>query len=286
MKSQRKWTLIAGVLGTGIVGKVSVDVEAFQRSACHLQVHPHNLLLNRNSKHSNSYYTTLSSTAFNTISIDESTVRDIGSMDEWATACGVQRAGGFQLAVTNGPQQEQDGEPMDVGVITTENLPKGSPVLLVPTDMILSGRRVREEEFGPIPVAEEVLHSTNESDQLPQWYLMVKVLTEYQRGVDSPWYPWLNSLPRFFSNGASMTHLCCSECLPPLVGMLAIRERTRFSRFFRALRDVEFLDDSIKQNRKLAKWAFAVVYTRLVEDATTGDVKVVPMADMVMFYTN
>lgn len=274
MRAKRRWALIAAVLATDNFVHELPLAGAFQSSPSILFLS--RKLLNSN-KHSN---LKIASTAFNTIDIEESTVRDIGSMDEWATACGVQRAAGFQLAVTNGPQQEQQGEPMDVGVITTENLPKSSPVILVPADMILSGSRAREE-LGPIRVAEEVLQSTNESDQLLQWYLFVKVLTEYQRGIDSPWYPWLNSLPRFFSNGASMTHLCCSECLPPLVGQLAIRERTRFSRFTRALRDVEFLDDSIKQNRKLAKWAFAVVYTRLVEDTNTGDVKVVPMADMV-----
>lgn len=194
-------------------------------------------------------------------------------MDEWASACGVQRAEGFQFTATS-----SNNEPVDIGVMTTENLSAGSPVLLVPSDMILSGRRAREE-LGPITNAEELLQSTQEMEHLPQWYLFIKILTEYQRGVDSPWYPWLNSLPRYFSNGSSMTHLCCSECLPPLVGRLAIQERTRFSRFNRALKYVDFLDDSIKENRKLAKWAFAVVYTRLFEDA--GDVKVVPMADMV-----
>ena len=35
--------------------------------------------------------------------------------------------------------------------------------------------------------------------------LMVKVLAEYEKGTDSPFYPWLNSLPRRFYNGASMT---------------------------------------------------------------------------------
>ncbi|KAL3932388.1 MAG: hypothetical protein SGARI_003975 [Bacillariaceae sp.] len=69
-----------------------------------------------------------------------------------------------------------------------------------------------------------------------------------------------------------MTHFCCSECLPPLVGSLANQERLRFIQFFKALQFVksDVLSEATKTNRPLAKWAYAVVYTSVI----------VPMADI------
>jgi len=222
-----------------------------------------------------------STSALNTIDIDESTPRDIPAMDEWTTACGVQRAEGFQLTVAS-----NDNEPMDVGVVTSENIPANSPVLCVPNNMILSAAQARQELGASTSTVEELFRTVYELDQLPYWYLFAKVLLEYQNGYESAWYPWLNSLPRYYSNGASMTHICCSECLPPFVGQLALKERTRFSQFVRALKYVDFLSEDIKENRQLCKWAFAVVNTRSFDDTIAngsggGDIKLVPMADMV-----
>lgn len=97
-------------------------------------------------------------------------------------------------------------------------------------------------------------------------------------GEQSQWFPWLNSLPRYYSNGASMTPFCF-ECLPPLVGQLAANERIRYIQFFQALNFVDFISESTKSSKELTKWAFAVVHTRCFE-TPDGDVKLVPMADM------
>ena len=48
---------------------------------------------------------------------------------------------------------------------------------------------------------------------------MVKILSEYDAGTNSPWYPWLASLPKQFYNGVSMTD-ACYDCLPPYAGWL------------------------------------------------------------------
>jgi hypothetical protein len=44
---------------------------------------------------------------------------------------------------------------------------------------------------------------------------------EYEKGVESPWFHWLNALPRYFSNAVSMTPFCC-RCLPLLMASLAM----------------------------------------------------------------
>ena len=51
-----------------------------------------------------------------------------------------------------------------------------------------------------------------------------------------------------------------------------------FSSVFQALRYVDFLNDEIKNSKELAKWAFAVVYTRYFE-TQDGDFVLVPLCD-------
>ena len=209
------------------------------------------------------------------LDIEETAERDIMTMDEWATACGVQRCDGFQLVPTN-----QEDEPLDVGVMTAVDLPAESPVIFVPNEMMLSANRAKDE-IGTIPDAEELFAKLGVREQIPRFYLFLKVLKEYELGEESPWFPWLNSLPRYFSNGASMTHFCCSNCLPPLVGSLALMERTRFRQYFKALNlHCDFLSNEIKVHKQLAKWAYNIVYTRSFHDGH-GDIKIAPLADYV-----
>lgn len=203
------------------------------------------------------------------VDIDESVQRDIASMDEWATACGVQRAEGFQLA----------GDLSDVSVMTTQDLPAQSPVLFVPNEMIFSSNQALQE-LGVLEEAEELLQTLNAAHQVPYFYLVVKLLTEYERGQESPWFPWLNSLPRYFSNGASMTEFCY-ECLPPLVSKLAMEERYTYMCFDSALKRVPYLSEYTTENSDLTKWAFQIAYTRsFPANDGTGDLRIVPVADL------
>ena len=210
------------------------------------------------------------------VSIEEDAPRDVVAFDEWATSCGVQKVDGFQLTMNN----EDIYTGIDFGVVTTQDIPVGQPVLFVPHQMILTGTKAREE-LGIAQTAEMLLERLQTTDQLPQFYIFLKVLKEWELGNQSPWYPWLNSLPRYYSNGSSMTHFCC-RILPPLVGNLTNKERVRFRQFYKALDYVDFLDEQTKKNRDLAKWAYAVTYTRSfpIADGGTGDVQIVPMADM------
>lgn len=130
------------------------------------------------------------------VNYEEGADRDIGSMDAWAEACGVQRADGFQLTTEDG---------MDWSAVTTQDLPEGSPVLFVPNQMVLSSSRVSQEFGGAADAAVDQLRRLGASDDVPQFYLLLKVLTIYEMREESPWFPWLNSLPRLFYNSASMT---------------------------------------------------------------------------------
>ena len=213
------------------------------------------------------------------VDIRESASRDVNTMDEWATACGVQRSDGFSL--TTG----EDG--YDVSVVTQTDLPAGSPVLFVPNEMILSSNQV-VQELGRLEEAETSLRGLGVADQMRQFYLMVKILMEYEKGEESPWFPWLNALPRFFTNGASMTTFCF-ECLPPLAASLAMRERTNLISM--DVNKVPYLSDETKNNGELVRWAFQIACTRGLEandgsvdlletSENASDLRIAPMADM------
>lgn len=203
------------------------------------------------------------------VNIEEGFPRDIGTMDQWAAACGVQKADGFQLTMAD------DG--LDCSVVTTQDIAANQPVLHVPSDLILTGTKA-QMELGVVPAAENMLEQMHAKDHIPQFYIFLKILKEWELGDRSPWFPWLNSLPRYFSNGSSMTHFC-TDCLPPLVAKLTNNERMRFIQFFRSLNYVDGLYAETKANRALATWVYAVVYTRSFPTGD-GDAYIVPMADM------
>jgi len=110
---------------------------------------------------------------------------------------------------------------------------------------------------------------------------MVKILVEYEKGPESLWYPWLNSLPRQFYNGVSMTK-GCFKCLPPYAGWLASNERINFVNFYAALKKVYGpLSPNTVLNKKLVRWAYNVALTRFHEVWQPERAKVIgPMADM------
>ena len=93
----------------------------------------------------------------------------------------------------------------------------------------------------------------------------------------SPWFPWLNSLPRYFENAVSMTSFCVN-CLPPLMRKLNEDERgNQLSLSVSAFTKVPYLSDETKANAELLKWVYQIVYTRAFE--WEEDLRLVPMGD-------
>lgn len=204
-----------------------------------------------------------------TVNIAENAPRDIQTMEAWADACGVQKSEGFQLA-------SADEYGLDVFATTTQDLPAYSSALYVPETMILSSHKamaeLRSEEMEP---AENIVNGVNAGSELQYYYLMLKILVEYEKGEESPWFPWLNSLPRYFSNAASMTPFCY-QCLPSLMRKLAMEERANLNRL--SVRKVPFLRIETRGNEDLWAWAYQIAYTRSFK-TDDGDLKIVPMGD-------
>mmetsp|Transcript_30310 Transcript_30310/g.73193 ORF Transcript_30310/g.73193 Transcript_30310/m.73193 type:complete len:467 (-) Transcript_30310:83-1483(-) len=202
-----------------------------------------------------------------TIDITENAPRDVALLFEWAANYGVQTSPGFELS-------SDDGGLLDVYAITNQHLPADSPIVCVPNSLILTGSKASREFAGPDTAKAE--RALKLSDHM-SFYLFLKVLKEYEMGTDSPWYQWLNSLPRYYSNGASMTDFCFG-CLPPYAAKQAQAEMTRLKRFELALDEITFLSRDSKSDSDLTKWAYNVVHTRY-QEMTGGDYCLAPMID-------
>jgi hypothetical protein len=200
-------------------------------------------------------------------------------MEQWAYQCGVQGTDGLQLVAdsdmgpnTVGMHQQHS----DVSLMTSYDIAANSPVLFVPSEMILSSNKA-VEEFGRLEDAEKLIKSLNAESELRQYYLMVKILVEYEKGEASPWFPWLNSLPKVFFNAASMTPFCY-KCLPSFMASLAMKERANLNHL--QVKRVPFLSEETRGNADLWVWAYQIVYTRSFETNNgSGDLCLAPMAD-------
>ncbi|CAJ1963813.1 unnamed protein product [Cylindrotheca closterium] len=209
------------------------------------------------------------------VNVDEMAERDVFTMEEWAYSCGVQVVDGFELT-------SEDG--YDYSVRTNSDVPAGSPVVAVPSQMILSSLQAWQDlGDNALLQAEQQLIEAKLDHTLPLFRLFVKILIEYEKGPESPWFPWLNSLPRFYNTGASMTY-ACFDCLPPYAAGLAMQERVQSVNFQKAATFLPMMSEDTTTDRDLLKWAYNVAVTRSVE--WNGERLIAPMADMFNHGTN
>jgi hypothetical protein len=102
----------------------------------------------------------------------------------------------------------------------------------------------------------------------------------------SPYFPWLNALPRLFYNGVAMTD-ACFECLPPYVSWLSQKERNNYAKFLNALRKgYSTLSQQTLDNDNLIRWAYNIALTRHQVVVPAKEKKITPLADMLNHGTN
>eukprot|EP00531_Pseudo-nitzschia_arenysensis_P007624 CAMPEP_0116126824 /NCGR_PEP_ID=MMETSP0329-20121206/6528_1 /TAXON_ID=697910 /ORGANISM="Pseudo-nitzschia arenysensis, Strain B593" /LENGTH=462 /DNA_ID=CAMNT_0003620913 /DNA_START=1101 /DNA_END=2489 /DNA_ORIENTATION=+ len=210
-----------------------------------------------------------------TIDVTEGAQRDLEWLDDWATNCGTQKSDGFEIRQLMGNYWDDDAR-----AITNQDLPIDSPILYVPEGVILTGQKAKQELGRDASEAEQMLAGFYGPNEISKFYLFLKLMAEHEAGESSPYFSYLNSLPRFFSNGASMTNFCYG-CLPPYAAGIALGERTKKERYLQALEKVTlgfFLSRESVANDALAQWAFAVVHTRSTQ-LPNGDFGIVPLAD-------
>jgi len=134
-----------------------------------------------------------------------------------------------------------------------------------------------KQEYGQQTESEKLIQSLAGADQFPLFYVFLKLVVEYEQGDQSAWYPWLNSLPRTFNNGAAMTP-SCYDCLPPLAAKLCMEKRVQCINCRQALKSIDFVSEETKSNEELLKWIYNVVETRSLE--IDGERIIIPMADL------
>lgn len=201
------------------------------------------------------------------VDLSDNAQRDVNTMSQWAEGYGVQKADGFDIT-------SYDGQ--DYMAVTQQNMPAGSPVLYVPSDMVFSSNKAAQEFGGALGEAENQLAIANLQEFIPLFRVFVKVLIEYEKGAESPWYPWLNSLPRTYYNGASMTS-ACFDCLPPYAAWLALTERINLTNFKKASKFLPLSNQAIANDDSILTWAYNVAVTRSIE--WNGERLIAPMAD-------
>ncbi|KAL7541012.1 hypothetical protein ACHAXR_010555 [Thalassiosira sp. AJA248-18] len=202
------------------------------------------------------------------INLSSSVERDVYTMSDWAASYGVQQAEGVQLTSYDG----KDYFPM-----TQADIPAGSPVMYVPSDVTFTSSKAIQEFGASCSNCENQLIQAGLQDKVPLFRVFFKILAEFQNGEQSPWYPWLNSLPRVYNTGASMTY-ACFDCLPPYAAYLALSERQSFVNFQKAVKNSDYFSEDILKNVTVLKWVYNVALTRSLE--FNGDRVIAPMVDM------
>eukprot|EP00584_Thalassiosira_punctigera_P019304 CAMPEP_0172552330 /NCGR_PEP_ID=MMETSP1067-20121228/44250_1 /TAXON_ID=265564 ORGANISM="Thalassiosira punctigera, Strain Tpunct2005C2" /NCGR_SAMPLE_ID=MMETSP1067 /ASSEMBLY_ACC=CAM_ASM_000444 /LENGTH=478 /DNA_ID=CAMNT_0013340287 /DNA_START=169 /DNA_END=1605 /DNA_ORIENTATION=+ len=218
--------------------------------------------------------TTTSLSAY--IATAENAPRNLAQLDDWATNAGIQKVEGLELYTEDG---------LDYQYITTADIPAGTTLMYIPAGVCLSSSAVEAElnaaSNGGVAAAVDQLGRIGGQNSVADFYLFVKLLAEFEAQENSPYLPWLDSLPRLYYNSVSMTDFCY-ECLPPLVFSLSRLERVKFDNFREVLKKVDLVSDYVKNDIEVLKWAFNSVYTRAYADkeGQGSDVTVTPLGDM------
>lgn len=276
-----KSTILISSISISISGNTHIATVAFQPPS---STPPRFARTNTNiiSTQSPRVHPTSLSSSYQYIDTSEHASRDIPAMISWCESYGVQ----YNLDFCPTSSFQQPGartadidDRLDYTCYALDELPAGTPILSVPPSIQLNSADIRMNKVGVLERAEQFL--TKLREPLPLFYLYVKLLYEYSLGDQSAYYGWLDSLPRAFDTGTSMTPTCY-ECLPPLAATYAKTERVRYINYQSAAKTIEWLPEWLLEDRLVCKWLFNVVSTRSweVEDGS-GERVIVPMGDMV-----
>lgn len=216
---------------------------------------------------------TRGSALFSALSLERTATREVDYFQEYAVNCGVEPENGFCLTddLIDGNEEwyATVGEPAAAG----------SRALFVPGGMIISAQNIAQEFTGYADEAASVVQQKY-PDIIPQFYLFLKVLMEYELGEESPYAPWLAALPRKWHTAAAMDDFCLS-CLPPYLLGLCKEEQAKVAVFKQALKAFEYVSPESKANDELIKFAYNVVFTRSFPTPDGSDYRLVPVADMI-----
>ena len=193
--------------------------------------------------------------------------RNIETLQSWAHENDIKTLNGFTL--------KDDDDTGDWSVSISQNGTKDLPILQIPSRLILSSFHLRKEISVPTSVLNDLKQKKIEH-QIPQFYLWLKILKEYEKGSESLWYPWLKSLPDRFTNAIAMDDIEI-ECLAPFAWSLAKMQKLHLQYFNEGLDEIP---DIKIDDANAREWAFMVVFTRAWWNENDDGVDIVPVGDM------
>ena len=232
--------------------------------------------------------------------------RDMASLSEWSRGANIVLADSVELA------EDLLG---DWSLTTTKSIEQGSSIMTIPEEVILTSD-VEGDSFSPYYTendmkkirdwmeAELESGSQAKQDYLPEYMLVYKLIREVSMGMNSRWYPWLQSLPTQFSTGLyldeverkhvermtgeyikvqGMQYRACLQVFQKLVSSQKSKGRN-------ALISKDFLDwmSALQQESSngetkfdsLVKWAYSIVFTRSWRSPVRTQAQIVPLGDL------
>lgn len=209
------------------------------------------------------------------------TNRDFGGLEKWACDNGILMENGFQLSPTHRENQQ------DWNVVLSTSATKGDRILHIPKHMIFSADAIQQQLQRQEGFQAAVDHVTQRhcQEELPQFFLWIQLLQEFEKGQNSTWYPWIQALPRHFGNALYMDDVEL-ECLPPYAWSLAKLQLLHLEVFPEALnRMPSVVSAKTRADKGLARWALSVVFTRCWGETSNNatrhyDCHVAPVGDM------
>ncbi|CAB9520422.1 M protein repeat protein [Seminavis robusta] len=226
------------------------------------------------SSRNNAASTKLFSLQTSQVDISTGAPRNYDGLINWAQYYGLSTENTFQVTTQSG----------DWGAIAAQPAAAGSRVLFVPAMCRLTSDRIRTEEFADMaPYIAQYFDNADGNTKVDlacHFYLFLKVLQEYDLGDQSPFFGWLDALPRKFSTAVTFSDFEV-DCLPPFVKYLANTDRYNYGLFLQVLQQLNTptISENTKYNMEVTKWAFNVVFTRA--RVVFGEAEIIPMSDMI-----
>mmetsp|Transcript_17244 Transcript_17244/g.26296 ORF Transcript_17244/g.26296 Transcript_17244/m.26296 type:complete len:489 (+) Transcript_17244:183-1649(+) len=208
------------------------------------------------------------------------TNRNMNALTEWAFSRGVYFAPGVKV----GMHEKYD----DWGVILDQHQIAGTTMVKIPSSIVLSSSSIKfrlTKEAINFSINSLLNHRMNE--YTPEFFLMISILCEYKKGISSPWYPWLRTLPKEFNNGLYLDDLERS-CVKQVAFEFLEHQEKQWKSFYTTtkflggqVRGLSLLTDGTDDH--LIRWAFSIVFTRswrTQDEELSIDANIVPLGDM------
>eukprot|EP00536_Pseudo-nitzschia_multiseries_P016237 jgi/Psemu1/45402/gm1.45402_g len=233
----------------------------------------------------------------------ETKSRDMGSLSDWARRCQVVFADGIELT------EDALG---DWSLISTKFVEQGTPVLTVPSQVILTSV-ISGDSFMPYYNEKDMENicawmetelekgSQSKQDYLPEYMLVYKLIREVYLGSKSRWYDWWKSLPTTFSTGLYLDEVernHVERMTGDFIRVQGLQFKACLELFQKLLHSnsnespipteihqwMLGLEKIGKEERSrfddLVKWAFTIVFTRSWRSPDRQHAQIVPLGDL------